>query len=230
MLIQDLIKEFRDQVSDIEPPYLWSDDSALLWVIDAQDVFVRRMGGISDAGSITATQAVTDIALVANAPTSAYSPYILRIRSAKLITAQRNIHIVDESDLNDLRTCDYGITSPAFISDTDTGTVSYGIIGLEDYKLRWYKVPNTADTCRMHVYRLPYPRITSSEGTLEIDEQHHLHLIMWMKKWAYSKEDAETYDKDLALKNEQAFEAYCDRAKAEKERQRYKPRIVRSDW
>lgn len=231
MDLQDLVLNFRKQVEDQEPPYLCDDDEALLYIIDAQDKFVRIMGGISDNGGTGAGTTLTDLAMMANTPTSSFSPFILRIRSAKLITAQRNIEIIDESQLDDMcRINDYGIVTSTFLRDTDTGSVNYGIIGLEDNKLRWYKVPSTADTCRLHIYRLPYPRIADQEDSLEIDEQHHLHLIKWMKYHFYSKDGAETYDKDLAAKNEASFVEYCEKARAEKDRQRFKPRVVRMSW
>ncbi len=231
MDLQDLILNFRKQVSDQSTPYLWDDDEALLYAIDAQDKFVRMMGGISDNGTTGAGTALTDLALTANTPTTAFSPHILRIRSAKLLTAERNIKIVDESQISSmLDSSDYGFPTAVSLKDDDTGSVQYAIIGLEDNRLRWYKVPATDDTCRLHIYRLPYPRITAQEDDLEIDEQHHLHLIKWMKYHAYSKEDAETYDKDLADKNEAAFIKYCTEAKAEKDRQRFTPRVVRSNY
>jgi hypothetical protein len=230
MDVQDLIVNFRKQVSDLEPPYLWDDDEALLYVIDAQDKFVRVMGGISDNGSTRAGTAISDIPVVAGQAMASFSPYILRLRTAKLLTAQRMIDIIDEAQLQQLSHYhDYGLQSAAYLRDDDTGSVKYAIIGLEDNKLRWYKVPTVADTCRLHCYRLPYPRLTSQEGALEIDEQHHIHLLKWMKYHAYSKEDAETYDKDLADKNEAAFVKYCETARAEKDRQRFKVRAVQSN-
>lgn len=227
MNIQDLIQTFRKQVSDLEAPYLWDDEEVLLYLIDAQDKFVRAMGGISDYGSTRAGTTLTDIPLVVNQPMSSFSPYILRIRSAKLLTGNRNITIIDESQLKQYSdTKDYGLQRAESLRDDDLGEVSLALIGLEDNKLRWYKVPDIADTARMHIYRLPYPRITKQEDSLEIDEQHHIHLIPWMKYWAYSKEDAETYDRELADRNEKTFNDYCDRARSEKDRQRYKPRSV----
>lgn len=227
MILQDLILNFRKQVQDLSAPFLWDEDEALIYAIDAQDVFVRRMGGISDNGNTGAGTALTDLSLVTAQPTSAFSPFVLKIRSGKLLTAKRDVEIIDESQVKELaHRHDYGMQTASYLDDSSTGTVRYGIIGLEDNRLRWYKVPSEADTCRLHVYRLPYPRITEQEDDLEIPEYHHYHLIKWMKHLAYSKEDAETYDKDLADKNEAVFEKYCDTAKSEFERQRYKPRVV----
>lgn len=222
METQDLIALFRKQVDDEAAPYLWDDEEVLLYAIDAQDMFVRKMGGISD----NSTSAIVDLALVANQPTTSFSPYILRIRSGKLLTAKQDVEFISEADLYSKASRDYGWKIPTYLDDDDTGDVRYGILGIEDHKIRWYRVPSTSDTCRLHVYRLPYPRMTLQEGDLEIDEQHHIHMLKWMKYMAYSKEDAETYDKRLSDANEMAFMKYCETAKLEKDRQRFKPRVV----
>lgn len=230
MTLQGLLEFWRKQVSDEAAPYLWDDEEALLFAIDAQDVFVREMGGISVNTVAAATDLTNlylhDLDVTANVPTTAFSPYILRIRSAKLLTGKRGLSIISEADIGQMRVDDYGFVAPKYLDDTDIGTVQAAVIGVEDGKLRWWRVPSTSDTCRLHVYRLPYPRIATQESALEIDEQHHIHLVKWMKHLAYSKEDAETYDKKLADSNQAAFMAYCSKARDEKDRQRFKPRVV----
>lgn len=233
MILQGLIDYWRKQVSDESAPYLWDDTEALLFAIDAQDTFVRRMGGIScnttDAASDPTNLQLHDLVLTTNTPYTAFSPYILRIRSGKLLTAKQSIKFISEAQapISSVQLHDYNSgQAPTYLDDTDTGPVTAAVIGLVDYQLRWVKVPASADSCRLHVYRLPYPRIVDQDGTLEIEEQHHLALSLWMKALAYNKEDAECYDKNLADKNEAAFEKYCATAKAEKDRVRFKPRIV----
>lgn len=222
MTLQDLIRNFRKQVDDLEQPFLWDDDEALLYAIDAQDMFVRKTGGISDY----TTNAVTLITATLNTPLTAISPYILRVRSAKMITAAKSIKVLNEADMYQVSTEDYGYMVPGYLNDAEIGPVQAMVLGIEENSVRWYKVPDVTDTCRMHVYRLPYPRITAQEDLLEIQEQHQFHLIKWMKHLAYSKEDAETYDKTLAEMNKQAFIAYCDEANYEIGRRRFKPRII----
>jgi hypothetical protein len=229
--LQDLIAEFRSQIDDEAPPYLVSDDSALLYAIDAQDMFVRLTGGIKDvtvAAADVGTPAtrLQDLALAEDNPYSAVSPYVLRIRSGRLLTALRDVEFIGEGDLSQVSFSDYGVTSGASLDDTDTGEVRYGLQDIRDGYVRWVRVPDAADTCRLSVYRLPFPRIADQEDDLEIQAQHHLHLVKWMKHLAYSKEDAEIYDKNLADRNEAAFKAYCDAASGEADRRRHKTRVV----
>lgn len=225
MDLEELAEEFRNQVGDTEQPHLWSEGEVLGYIIDAQDTFVRKTGGIGDM----TTAAIVDLALVANTPFTTHSPYILRIMSGRLLTAKRGIDFVHESDVPMLKLQDYGVQLSFNLDDTETGEVRYGVLGLEEKKIRWLRVPEANDTCRLRVLRLPYPRITGWQGAgnvLEIDEQHHRPLILWMKHLAYSKQDAEARDDKKAEDNRVAFERYCAEARGEIERRRYKPRIV----
>lgn len=223
MKIEDLLTLFRKQVADQAKPYLWDDTEILQYLVSAQDDLVREIGGFSD---IT-TRALTDLNVVPSAPFAKFSPYILRIRSGRLVTANRDLPIVDEQGLATNTTMDYGFQLNSSLDDEEIGQVRVAVIGLEDHKLRWVKVPEEADVFRMHIFRLPYPRIKDETSCLEVDEQHHIHLIKGMKAFAYAKEDAETYDKALQGENEAAFKKYCEEAAKEKDRQRFTPRKVR---
>lgn len=231
MQIQDLITLFRKQVSDLEAPYLWDDDEVLEYVVDAQDTFVRLIGGISDLGFNPETQVLTDLPLTAGNPITPLPDYVLHTRSGRLLGAKRNIDFVDPSDLGQyIRFNDYGNAATLYLDDTATGPVQCAIKA-DDTVVRWYMVPSEDDICRCHIYRLPYPRIEDQEDELEIQAMHHPHLVMWMKHRAYSKEDAETYDANLAALNKVAFEDYCAAAKLEAERRRGKSgHFVKADW
>ncbi len=232
MELQDLIEEFRNQVDDQEQPYLWSDSEVLAYAVDAQDMFVRLTGGIAEAGAAgfgagSAGLDLCTLALTADSPWSAHSPYILRIRSGRLVTAARDVKFISESDMSREKTISYGQWSSLTFNDTDTGDVAYGVLGVQRNYVRWWRVPATGDTARLNIYRLPYPRIADQEDDLEIDEQHHRHLLLWMKHLAYGKQDAETRDDEKAAMFEAAFRSYCAQATREIERQRYKPRTTR---
>jgi hypothetical protein len=226
--LQDLIALFRAQVSDEWQPYLWSDPEVLQYAVDAQDMFVRAVGGLADVTVATADigspqTRLEDLALTADEPYSDISPYVLRIRSARLLTVARDVRIGRETDMKSTVVQDYGQTYGLTFDDEDTGNVTHGILGIREGKVRWVRVPSEADTCRMHVFRLPYPRIEDQGDALEIAAHHHYHLMSWMKHLAYSKQDAEARDDRLALESRQMFEAYCARARGEQERVRYRP-------
>lgn len=219
-----VLDQFRSEMSDESAPHLWSDDEALLYLIDAQDQLVTAMGGIADAS----TAAICQVAVVADEPMSAHSPYILRIRSARLASAARDVRIINEADLGRLTLDpDYGHRTYLTLDDEDTGAVTHGVLGIEKDKIRWVRVPSESDTAKLNVLRLPYPRITAwNDSTLEVDERYHLHLVTGMRALAYRKQDAEARDDAQADRFEKKFLAYCEEARRATERKKYKPRTV----
>ncbi len=68
--------------------------------------------------------------------------------------------------------------------------------------------------------------VLGAPPALEVREEHHIHLLLWMKHLAYQKQDADTFDKEKAEKMETAFEAYCFNAKRDKQRRNQKPRLI----
>jgi len=228
---EELLTEFRRQVEDQAEPYLWSDDEALRYLVDAQDTLVRHTGGIADETVAAAdvgdpATRLQDLALTAGEPFSAISEYVLRVRNARLLTANRDVSIANLADLQQVTRVDYGVTVGYRLND-EQGDVQYGLTDVRDGQVRWVKVPADADTCRLVVFRLPFPRMTiDNDVELEIAGHHHLHLVKWMKHLAYSKEDAETYDKQLADRSKAAFAEYCEQARVEQDRRRFKPRVV----
>jgi hypothetical protein len=68
---------------------------------------------------------------------------------------------------------------------------------------------------------LPLVNIDEDADEFEIDEQHHLALLHWVKHKAYSKDDAETFDRRKADEFEARFRSYCAAAKVEQNRARH---------
>mgnify|MGYP001583675879 CR=1 FL=1 len=60
----------------------------------------------------------------------------------------------------------------------------------------------------------------------EVDEQHHIYLLDWMKHLAYLKRDSECYDKQASDDAAARFTAYCAQCKAEADRYRSKVHVV----
>jgi hypothetical protein len=197
---------FRAETRDEVVPYLWSSAEIYANMDDAQKMFCRLQGGISDT-----TGAVTQLAAVANQAYTAISPRVLKIR--QLVRADgRFIELLNFEDLTKL--------------DTLPGPISAAVSGMEMNKLRWVPIPAESQTVAMWVYRMPLNDITTWGQALEIDEHHHRHLLLWMKHLAHLKQDAETYDRGRAEMFRSEFEAYCLRAKAERELREHKYRTV----
>lgn len=202
---------FRSEIADIAEPYLWSDDEVFHYANEAQKMFCRLVGGIADAS----TPAVVQVSLTAGNPWAAISPLILKIRGISGADG-RYIEPLNYEDLHDKH-----IKLNALNATPDVL-----ILGMETDKVRAYPVPVANEVLELLVYRLPLLEIDDFEQALEIAPQHHTALLMWMKHLAYSKQDAETFDKGKAAEFKQAFEAYCFNAKTEKEVAKHKTRSV----
>ena len=105
------------------------------------------------------------------------------------------------------------------------------VIGEQEYMVRTFPISNelTNVTLQFAVFRLPLNTITTDDNNdteLEVPEQHHRHLTLWMKALAYGKQDAETLDAQKQQKFETAFEGYCAKVKLEQQKQRHKTRVV----
>lgn len=234
MTPQGVLDQFRHEMSDEADPPLWPDDEVLQYYLEALNRMAKAMGGIADitaastdAGVIAGTR-LADLVVTDDEPWTALSPYILRIRSARLITAQRDVKIINEADLQDVSVSDYGWTQGLTLDDDDTGDVTHGLLGIRDNYVRWLRVPTEADTVRLNYFRLPYPRPTDfTDTSIELPEDTHLHLVVGMRALAYTKQDAEAYDKGMADRMQAKFDAHCDAARKEVERKRYRNRTVR---
>ena len=79
------------------------------------------------------------------------------------------------------------------------------------------------DFIDLQIYRLPLNVIDGPNQEIEdIEEDHHIHLIDWMKHLAYKKQDADTYNPQASALGAQDFEKYCAMVKAERARYMYK--------
>jgi hypothetical protein len=96
--------------------------------------------------------------------------------------------------------------------------------GLQKGYLRAWPVPNAALTVELQVFRLPEDVGAGDE--LEIDAQHHRHLLLWVKHLAYGVQDSETYDGAATENYRQLFEAYCANAMTEQSRLRRRVSVV----
>ena len=86
---------------------------------------------------------------------------------------------------------------------------------MRGHKLRIYPIPDAVDAGKLltfDVYRLPLENISSTRDALEIPDEYHRDLIWWVLYEAYSKQDADGYDKTRAhqylAQFEQAFGTY----------------------
>lgn len=203
---------FRDEMSDLQAPYLWSDTLLFAYMNDAQEMFCRLTEGIEDSST-------ADVCRVNVAPAADWYPLsrkILKIRQATRSDTGAEVRLINAE-----KAPQQGVRF-----DGRPGPLKAFVTGLEKHKLRAWPLPSEAVTVELSVFRLPLDRITGGNQEFEIDDQHHMALLMWMKHRAYGKEDAETYDRRKSDEWEARFRAYCEQAKKEQIRARHIPSTV----
>lgn len=220
----ELLTEFRNSVFDLAEPQMWSQEEILGYMDDAQKMFCRFTGGLADSS----TPEITRITAKANEEFVSYDPRILKLRSVVRVSDGKNIPIVNYEDhqFGEAWDDDYGRVSSSSVLTTQTGDIRQVITGLDANKLRVVYIPEVDTPLRLIVMRLPLREVCQLKQTLEVDEQHHRHLILWMKHLAYAKQDAETFDKTASESGKADFEAYCRMVREERERREHKPRLI----
>lgn len=204
---------FRSDVNDESKPYLWKDDEVWAYMDDAYKTFVRLTGGIADF-----TSSITELSASAGEPTSEMSKKILRVMSARRSSDGREIDVINATDLG---------RGGAQALTLVTGPLTAMVIGMQRGIVRWVNVPEVDEVVNLHVYRLPLVDITGEGQSFDdVDDHHHIHLLLGMKALAYQKQDAETFDRARAEENEVRFARYCAGVRAEFEREKHKTRVV----
>lgn len=218
----ELLSAFRTEVRDGVTPYLWSDTEIYGYIADAQRMFCRLSGGISDASS-----AATQVAVLADEKFANLDPKILKVRAAYLSSNGRQLQILNYEDLEFMaRSDDYGYQNNSSLWFNEAGTPEAVILGVEQDRVRLAPIPTANDTIELVVYRLPLIDPEESSDDLEIQEHHHRHLLLWMKSLAHMKQDAETFDRARSEAFAAQFYAYCDESKAEKGKREHKYRTI----
>jgi hypothetical protein len=99
-----------------------------------------------------------------------------------------------------------------------SGKLNTLVFGIEKHSARAWPVPAQAMTLALDTFRLPYT--VEAGDDFEIDEQHHIPLLSWVKHKAYSIQDSEVTDNKKAQMFEARFRDYCVQARKEQERAR----------
>lgn len=212
MNVETVLDVFRTEVNDISTPYLWADTEVYRYMNDAYVMFCRMTGGVADF-----TSDVTRVPVVTGEEVGELDKSILRIVRARRESDKAKVVVQNIPDED-------------FEFPSQTGRVSAMTMGVERGKCVWDKVPAEDDVVLLNVYRLPLREIVDSgDDDFELDDvepEHHLHLVHWMKHLAYLKNDADTFDKKKSIESREIFEAYCRQVKADWERYKHKTRIV----
>jgi len=220
----DLFSAFRSDMRDEVAPYFWSDSDLARYANAAQIQFCKLEGGIADS-----TSAATQVAVTAGEAFSDLHPSILKVRHARRQSDGAEVTLLNLEDIQGghLQNDDYGImnlTSPTSL--IATGELRGMVLGMERNKARWVYIPVADETVLLTIDRRPLEAITGKGIDLEIDEDHHEYLLLWMKHLAHLKSDAETYNRVISDNARAQFEAYCAQARRDRELRNHKFRTI----
>lgn len=224
MNAQEIVSLFRNEVADIEQPYLWTDSEVMTYLDDAYTMLVRFLGGVPDASS-----AATALTFQAGDREVPLNKAITRIVRAFRESDGKEISVIEHTDVPLVR--DGSGRLSLLRVGSESGPVEFLILGSDRNKAALHPIPDTNDALRLQVRRNPLARIlTGTDELVDLDEEHHIHLTAWMKSCAYRKQDSDTFDMDKAMLNEQLFLSYCEQSTYEQERFRRKSRVsLRTD-
>lgn len=207
MTPEEVVELFRLTVDDTdESDPLWSALEVYHYLDEAQKQFARETDYFSDAS----TASIVAVAVTADDPWVELSPRITKIRAAQLtstgnkITPMTFAQMEDQPNTVDTYGSPFNFTS-TYRWQQSAGTPRFIITDMERNKGRLASIPVIDDTIELQVYRLPLKDIDEDSVKLEVTEvEYQRGLILYMKHLAYSKNDVDTFEQQLA-----------DRAKAE---------------
>lgn len=203
----ELLAVFREEVFDMQLPYLWSDALVYGYIDDAQKQFCRYTFGIDDSRT-------NQLAVTPGVEWYDINPKITRLFAANHAATGREIPILSLDQ----------VIASGKVFDGSTGPIECFVKGLEQNQLRAYPVPSVAASVNLRTQRLPSD--VAAGGVFEIDEQHHRNLLDWVKYRAYNVQDAETSNESKADKHQAIFIQYCRDSKTEQGRMRRPVAVV----
>ena len=201
-----LLQVFREEMADMAEPYLWSDSAIYRYADEAHKWFHRWTEGIEDA-----TSGFTQLAVTPGVELFTLSPLILKLRYARRADNGRPVEIMSIE-----KAAQSGV-----LLGQRTGQVTHLITGESKGKVRVWPTPSETVTIKLGTFRLPEAAIDGPGVEFELDDQHHLALLDWMRHLAYSRHDAETLNVKLADTHGALFRSYCEKAKVEQNRARH---------
>lgn len=197
MTLDDLLKELRENILHDrsnriagDTDYLWSDETLVRYINEAQRRFARLGLVIRDGTTPEATQ----VTLATNTNTYALHPSVLGVVSAKLTGDTGDLSRAGHAAFDTYRQPDSYFFDPSQLSALPPGKpLAYST---DEYMspddndslgaptLRVYPVPSSTyngQIIRMRVVRLPIDKLQTCNlnAVPEIPEDHHLEMLDW---------------------------------------------------
>ncbi len=200
---------------------LWSDADIYRYMNSAANVVARHVMSLYKIFTFTVTSGEPMIKLPAER--------VLKVRRAYLTTGQyRPLNQLNMDD--DFVVDDYGLRLVSVSAwETNTGPPSAFVLDYRPGYLRLYPIPSSDNELVMHAHVLPALILAGDIVPFTADEDISL-VLLWMKKLAYGKHDADTKDPIQELKFESEFFRRTGEREPEFRRQTRAPGVTRSIW
>lgn len=221
----DLVGIFRREVDDLPQQNgstagsLWSDDDIYRYMNSAANMTARRVMSLYKIFELDITAGEGLIKF----PTER----ILKVRRAYSITGRREIRQLNMSDSYIID--DYGLSVRSATWETTTGPPNSFALDYRPGYLRLFPIPTANDTLVVHAHVIPAIMVPGDTVPFTADEDISL-VLMWMKKLAYDKHDADTFDAGKSQRFEAEFERRVREREPEFRRQTRSPGVVRGIW
>ena len=209
MHTEGLVAAFREDMRDMQAPYLWSDSELIRYIVEAQRQICIKAWGITDIMTVTIPAELTD-------PVS-ISKRILRINKAfddngRELTMQS----LEETD-------DVYRRSP--------GNICALVLDVKEHAVVPYPPPVAETDIKLHVYRLPLEDPSAVDTTeLELSDEASEGIVLYMRYLAALKNDTETLDVKLAEQFLALFERFAEQYRKQRERRVHNPRKTIGYW
>lgn len=195
MTLQELIQRFRVLSGDRQEPFFWLDEEIAGWLSDAQEQACVRGRLLRE----DADPAVCEIALTPGQHTYPLHEAVYELIDVRYVPAagrKRPLFRVTREWLDNER--------PDWRDDEHEP--QYVI--QDELSIRVVGKIEAGDMIRIECYRLPMQALEDDADEPEIHRAHHIHLIQWALKVAFSVVDAETLDPERSEKAEEEFTRY----------------------
>lgn len=195
MLLSEIRTKVRELIDDAALPYLWSDERINEAINNAQNEACRRSRLLVDSR----TKGICTYQI--KATNNIYSPWIyldprvLFVRRAKLDSndiplVKKSSRILDEK----MPGWEIYAGCPYYYITEDTGA------------LRLVPIPDSDDTLRLTIVRLPINILEDDEDEPEINQRFHYSLVHWVLYELYMSVDAEKRDDKKIVEQLTLFE------------------------
>lgn len=216
LTLEGLVTLFRQDVDDLpgdtvtdvnwkndDTGLLWSNQEIVRYANQAQNEFCFR----NPIVDMSVASNLTQLAVTANTRSITYSEKILGVHRAKFLnttTAEENVVQKRTQQWMDEHYPQWDLLSV----DARVGKPEFYVEDVSNRTIHFYPLPEQDGILVMTVGRLPLSSMLWSRRHLdgpEIEAQHHLCLLDYMKYLGFKKRDAETENVNLSAEHLNLF-------------------------